>query len=506
MAQVIKGKTQSLQWLSDMLSFFQMETIKTPVSYRERVLVVKKQLNDDPSGLTNSMMDFAINSALVDYRVESDNDNLAKELNTWLSNCNLEVLGKIPTGLEALAKEYFRERWKGSSNLLLRTFWAKQNDLRVPTTMFFLDGEDIRVNKPKNGVIKLGEEKYGIRVSGNSDHDIKLPTSKDEMIFVQRPYESWGTLESVPFLIKRGVWRNSSFLKLITSKGEFVVGKALEYLMIMKKGTERMFLEGNVSYSEEDLKVISDDMRKLIAKKKNEGGTPTYTTNFDTEITEYIPEYSRVISDSLYRPIEKRILAGLGLVDIVEGVGSTRREAILNPKPFMTEVTQGIKDFSTLLTDIVKAIVIVNSEKHPKWMNAKIEIKTSPVKGFMDDKFREKLRSMYDRGVLSKQTFTEVVGDLDYTLEVKRRKAEKKAGHEESMYPPVVQNMEQEEADAKEDIKKEETKNPSKTGPEKKNFKSASKIIGEPKDPRRNADKVTPKKSKKDLPKTGNEE
>jgi len=54
------------------------------------------------------------------------------------------------------------------------------------------------------------------------------------------------------------------------------------------------------------------------------------------------------INDTIYAPIEKRILAGLGLIDIVTGTSSSRRESLLNPKPFVAEIKQGIEDFKKM--------------------------------------------------------------------------------------------------------------------------------------------------------------
>jgi|WetSurSiteA1Bulk_404760.scaffolds.fasta_scaffold00377_19 hypothetical protein len=485
MAEVIRGLTPSLKWLNDLLMFFQTEAILIPDKYRDKVIAVKDMLKDDPTGLVNCVLDFAITAALVDYRIECDNEGLSEILEDWLENINEDLRGKVPTGITALAKEYFRERWKGSSHLLLRTFFNEKNGLILPTTMFFVDGEDIVVDSnSEDGVIRLGEETYAIRVAADKSSverkdDIKLPKLKNEEIFVQRPFESWGILEPIPFIIKRGIYHNSQFMKLMSQKGELIVSKALEYLLIIKKGTERLTLEGNTTYDEEDLKRAKEDLKTMVDKKKQEPGFSSYFTNFDTDISEYIPEYQRAINATIYSPIEKKILAGLGLVDIVESTASTRREAILNPKPFMSEVEQGIMDFKALLKDIIKITIDKNAKAHPKWMKADIDIESSPIKMFMTSDFKSMLRSLYDRGVLSKQTACEIVGELDFDLEVQRRDKETEEELDERMYPPVIQNQEQ-----KDESNDEQTENPEKLteeetledrkGPEAKNFKSAS--------------------------------
>lgn len=485
-SRIIRGLTPSLTWLSDLLAFFSVEAIKIPSDYRDKVIVSKEALEEDVSGLVNTMLDFAIKCSLTSFRIESDNANLSEILNNWLDNINEELRGKSPTGLKALHKEYGRERWKGSSNILLRTFWEKKDDLILPTTLFFVNGEDIKSAYKDPKVVRLGDLVYSIRVDDDPKKDITLPTDENELIFVQQPYDSWGVREPTPFLIRRGLYRNMKFIELVSSKGETVVNSALEYLMAIKKGTERMTLEGRgeLTYSEADLTKVKENLDKIVRERKSEGGLPSYVTNFDTAIEHIIPEYEKILSDTLYSPIERKILAGLGLVDIVEGTASTRRESILNPKPFVAEVEQNIEDFAAILKDIVEIIKDKNDNSHRKWMNAKIKVSYAPVKDFMTNDVKTLLRSLYDRGRISSRTFVEVVGDLDYDLEVLRRKEEKKKGEEKVMYPPVVTNQEQypdgnPATPSSPNPTKNEEKLPDRNNPvEKKNFKSASKTKG----------------------------
>lgn len=490
-ATAIKGMNPLLSYVKDLISLFSAETISIPKLYREKVLAVKDLLNDDPCGLTAAILDMAITSAIVQYRVDTDNTNLTDALNKWLGTINQDLRGKIPTGLDALAKEYFRERWKGSSNLLLRTFWTKQDGLELPTTLFFVDGEDIKVDSgTKDGMIVLGQEKYYLKAGQPNnmkpeitDDDIPLPKENNEMIFVQKPFETWGTLEPVPFIIKRGIYRNSKFLELLTSKGEFIVAKALEYLLIIKKGSEKMLLEGNISYSKENLLEINQNLKDIIARKRSEEGAPTYTTQFDTDFSDYIPDYKKVINNEIYGAIEKRIIAGLGLIEIQGGVtASTRREATLNPKPLIAEVNQGVQDFKSLIGDVVQEIIARNKSSHRKWMSAQVDITSTPVRAFMDKDAQAMFRSLYDRGLLSKRTLTEIIGDVDFDLESQRREQETALGLDDLLYPPVVQNQEQFPNDPNGSLKptaspSSNRKLPDRTGPEAKNFNKSDTPI-----------------------------
>jgi len=486
MASILEtmGLTESLRWLSSMIQLYQSDEIAIPNKFRNQVLEVKELLKSDVSGLVNSVLDFAINCALVDYTIETDNSNLTTILNNWLNKINYDYKGKIPIGIKALAKEYFRERWKGSSFLLLRTLWARQDDFILPTALWFVDGEDIVVENGNKEVRVLGEEKYYLRVSKREK--LQLPYKDEERIFIQKPFTNWSSLEPVPYLIQRGIFKNLKLLEILEKKGEFIVSKALEYLMLFKKGTERMALSGNPDfiYSEEDLKKIKKDLQDFLEKRKSEKGTPVYTTAFDTEIEHLIPEYSRALSQELYTPIERRILAGLGILEIIQGYGaSSRRESIFNPKPFIAEVESAIEDFKTLLMDIIYTIIELNEKDHPKYFKGinKIKVNSTLIKSFISDDLRVILRSMYDRGLLSKQTAIEVLGNLNFEIEKKRRKKEWKESLDIIFYPPVLRNVEEQVYApdiSPEDIEKiEKLEDQNKTGIEKKNYFMSKKIV-----------------------------
>ena len=69
----------------------------------------------------------------------------------------------------------------------------------------------------------------------------------------------------------------------------------------------------------------------------------------------------------------------------------------------------------------------------------------------------------------SKQSLVELVGNLDFGLEVQRRAKETKDGMDEKLYPPVTQNQEDNSTETA-----PETNLPDRKAPvEKKNFKQA---------------------------------
>jgi len=468
-----KALNPLLKWLWEFLSMMNAKKIVIPAEHRDRVLAVRELLSNDCSGIVNSILDFAINAALIDYSIDTQNNNLTDKLNNWLNEINSDLRGQVPTGLKPLAQQYFSERWKGSSLIVLRTIWETKDGMSLPTKMWFIDGENIKVEDGNQNRV-IGEEKYYLYIKDNKYKP--LPSTKDELIFVQKPFSTWSTLEPIPFIMQRGIYQNLLLLEMVMNKGENFLAKALEYMLVMKKGTEALAREGKAEfiYSEAELKKAKEDFQTLANDMKVIDGIPTYTTNFDTDLSHFVPDYAALLKQELYSPIERRLLSALGLIDIVQGVSSTRRESTLNPKPFITEVEKGIGDFQTLLYDIVYTIVEKNKIAHPKYFSSELKINTSNVKAFIDDSLRDHLRSMYDRGLISKQTYAEIVGSVSFEIEVSRREKETKDELDDTMYPPVIQNQEGTGFDTptKKNVAPKDNVPTDKQSIEKRNFKN----------------------------------
>ena len=462
--------SSGLRWLVDILSLFSAQTIVVPKDYRGQVLGVKDLLKSDTSGLVNTVLDFSIHAAAVDFTIETNDKKLDGALNKWLENINFGLLGRVPVGVRALAREYFRERWKGSSHLLLRTHWETVDGWELPTLMWFMDGEDIVVEDPEKTISRIGDEKYGMWTDPQARE--KVMFGKNEIFFVQKPYDAWSVMEPVPYLIRKGVFRNAKFLEVFASKGEKFVQSAVEYLMMLRRGTEELTKAGE-TVSEAELKTITEGFNKWAQDRKTAPATntPFRATSFDEQIEHLIPEYDKALKSELFTAIERRILAGLGMIDIVQGVTTSRRESILNPKPLELEIRGGIQNFKELLSDVVRLIVDKNKDKHPKKTAISTIVNSSPMVEFHTDDFKSMLRALYDRGLLSKETAVELIGEIPFSVELERRENEKQEGIEEKMYPPVINNMEDSETGLP---GAKDTKTPDKTGPEKKNFKNAS--------------------------------
>jgi hypothetical protein len=460
--------------------------ISVPTEYHDRCVKVQEMLDNDISGTINTILDYAVNSASeANYRVECSESTLQKLLNLWLEDINIDIKG-IPTGLQALSKEYFKERWEGSSFCVLRVMdWEKITadnvTIEVPTTMWFINGGSIYVVRPKDKNYVLGSDKYYL----DKENKIEIPEKTDEDIIIQKPYNRWFDQYPTPYLIKRGVYKNWLAMKTLQDKSDEVISKILPYLFVISKGTENLFLQGEVNYSDTELKELADNFKSEVEKYKNQKAkTPTNAVPFDTKYDHLIPDLRKILTEELYRQGYRSILAGLGFIDMLE-ITPSRQETRMNPKAFISEVNEGVDGFKKMLLEVIYLIEAKNKSTHKKLFTdkGKLIIVNSPLRINVENLLAD-LRSGYDRGVLSIESYQEILG-VDPETERERRRKELENGDEDLMYPHLIQNREdipdRMGIPAKPKNEKNENQNKKKGTPESKNFQA--EIINDPIDP-----------------------
>ena len=465
-------------WLLGML----LSKVEVPGQFQEQAKVIETMLKDDQSGIIDSLTDFAVQSADVNYSIESENEEFAKILKTWLALINSAYKGKIPSGINPLAKEYFTERWKGSSFPVLKiSKWEEVNGLILPTKMYFVDGGSIHAFDKDNEDDTLGLLSYDYYLGSEQDEKRKL----DNNCIFARPYGRWFDKYPTPYLIKRGVYHNYLLLQSFKKHQSKILDQIIPYLTLIKKGGA--FGNNQVkTYSDIQLAEVVGQFQTLMdeIKSTNLGDknikSPIRATNFDEEFQQLIPDISTMFDSKLFETIEKNILSGLGFISSGNFASDARRESILNPKGFVCEIKSGVKDFKQILKEIITLIKEKN-ESHIKYMNSEIFITASPVSAFMTDEFKSNIRQLYDRGKISSQSAVELVGEVEFTTEVFRRKNEAKQDIEKIMYPQIIRNDEAKGIDLpgepvpekEEDINGKEIPD-DKKGVEKKNYDMAS--------------------------------
>lgn len=453
--------------------------ISVPTDYHSRCDAINCMLDNDITGVINTVVDYSIESASdANYSVECSESTLEKLLNKWFERINIDIAG-VPTGLQALSKEYFKERWQGSSFCILRMKdWEKITvdgiTIEVPTTMWFVNGASIYVKRAANANYKLGSDKYYL----DSSFKTEIPVGRGEGMVIQKPYDRWFSEYSTPYLVRKGVLKNFLAIKTLQEKSDEVVSKILPYLFMITKGTQGMF-DNDVTYSDTELKTLVEGVKTELEKYKSEKNkTPINAVPFDQKYEHMIPDLTKMVNEDLYRAGYRAILSGLGFVDMLE-IAPSRQESRLNPKAFLAEVNDGVNGFKGILLDVISKIIERNKVAHRKLFNesGKIIIVNNPLRINIDTML-EALRSGFDRGVVSIKTYQGVLG-VDYDTEKQRREAELKAGDEDLFFPHLIQNQEatpnhsEKLTPAEPKNQDTETLNKKKGSPEAKNFKNA---------------------------------
>jgi len=389
----------------------------------------------------------------------------------------------VPPGINALSREYYKERWKGSSFPVLKlTGWKEKNGLVLPTKMFFVDGSTIYSNKKDADVRRLFN--YDYYLGSKIESKAKLTDNKD--VIFSRPYGRWFDEYPTPYLIKRGIYHNWKIIDSLKDNQTKILDQLIPLLLLIKKGSPELVRENiKAGYSDEELKEVKNRIQELmdeVRSNKVDDKTikaPTRVTNFDEELKYLIPDIKSMFDKELTAVPERNILSALGFVDVIEATSTSRRESILNPKAFIEETKSGVRGFKEVLQQVMYRIKEENSS-HTKYMNVEYYITHSPVTAFATDDFKEKVRQLYDRGRISSQTACELIAEVDFETEVIRKEREAERGIEETMYPPITQNREGEGIDipadfSNPDTDEEDIPDDKKDEVEKQNYNTSEK-------------------------------
>ena len=316
--------------------------------------------------------------------------------------------------------------------------------------MMFVDGGSIWAeDKDKSETIDLCGYNYFLGKA--KDEEIK-----GKAFFMYKPFVRWHTKYPVPYLIRRGVYKNWKIVDMIKNKEIELVDRIIPYMMLVMKGTEQLALN-NISYGAPELEAVKIKIQEMMDKLNqvsfNDDGhttakTPTRVTNFDEEIKHLIPDLEAMFKRELFAQAEKNILAGLGFIDIADAISTSRRESILNPKVFIKECNTGVSDFKVIVKDLL-ALIKEKNESNIKYNAKKWIIASNPITDFSTDAFKEIIRSLSDRGLISNETTLNICGEntINYELEKRKRITEVKEGDEMIMYPKLTQNQEEKATD-----------------------------------------------------------
>lgn len=419
-----------------------------PNDFHTQSIAVREIMRNDVSGLITSLSNYMIHCASVHYEIKTENENLNKALKEWLREINISYNGRLPSGIGALAQEYFKERWQGATFPILKIMqWDDNNDsgLMLPVRMAFVDGGSVyslRTSIDQNYVDILG---YQYFLGRKRDKQSLL----GENCIITNPTGRWYDEYPVPYLIKNGVYYNFKIIQMLRDKQAQILDQILPYLLSIQKNTDQMFIQKGVNYDDEKLKKVSDQFNELIQRMNDfqfdgqrKSKTPIRVTQHDEKVTHIFPDLMMVLKEELTKTFEQNILAGFGFVRVADPLSSLRKETVLNPKAFIQEVKQGVEDFKGILRELV-ILIQQKNKSNVKYMGAEFRVSNTPISAFNTDEFKQTMRSLYDRGLVSKKLTTEVIGEANYAEQVEERKVEATKGDDYFMFPPVVTNVEQ---------------------------------------------------------------
>jgi cation transport regulator ChaB len=303
--------------------------------------------------------------------------------------------------------------------------------------LYFVIGGSVYIKRSNARNYKLGSDQYFL------NEDLKTSPIPSDTSIVQKPFGRWFTEYPTPYLIKQGVYKNWKSIQVLQNKGNEVITKILPYLFLMQKGTENMYLQDKGEYTDAELKTMVANFKDAVERYNKEGGKlPATAVPFDQKYEHLIPDLLPILREELYAQGSRSILSGLGFIDVVQGVSSTRKESVLNPKPFIAEVNAGVDGFKTMLMDIIGLIVLENKGSHKKLFsdNTYLKIISSPLKINVETLI-DSLRSAFVYGTISIKTYQEILG-IDPEQELERMRKEMSEGLRDIYYPHLIQNTE----------------------------------------------------------------
>jgi len=419
----------------DLLALLLSFKLSPPPSYKEKVSECRKILSNDLTGLISPIIKFAIVSASkVKFRIRTNNDNLDELLENTLEKINSEFVGKINIGLDALKKDFFRSYWE-SGMVLVRVHFNDVDGLLLPVRAFVVDSASVVVEGDEK---VFGDFSYSIE-NGNSEVK-RLVNNEANHYFVYKDCNMYKKYPTPP-LIARGIYANYQIKQNVKLLQTDYLRKVVSLLWVILKGDRT-----NPKFKKEDAEKIVQQLQQVLKEAKDiadiEKKIPALVARYDTQIDIKTPEMESMLTENITRSIDKDILTGLGFVTVVEGL-STRRDIVLNPKPFIHSVLDTVFMFKQFLKDLVYVIAQKNAE-HQKYFptNFKYRIVTTPLNSFWTDDMMDIMRVLSDRGLLSIKTTLENF-DIDFEEERRRREKEAEEGDEIVFYPRVLQNLEQ---------------------------------------------------------------
>ena len=441
--------------------------IKVRKTFHGQMGQIKTLLGNDKTGLISTLIDFMIHASNVDINFNSTNSNINKLLANWKDNVNTNLNIDIPRGLRSFAEQYFRERWQ-SSFIVVNIRWGLINGYWLPKNMYIMDGASIYCENNKGN---LNTNRYFLGKPDEKKTN-ELRNTDTTSIIIRKPYNQLYDQYPTPYLVKKGALYHALFKTKILERQSDIIQTAFPYQLLIKVGTQDAIKRG-IGPSQTQL----EEIKQKFQNQKKDFDEHVYSKGLvgafagDVNLEELIPDYIKALDEKILKSVDKNILYSLGMIEF-KGFSSNREEAMLNPKVLVEEVEDAVKDYNTLMSEIIMQIQEKNSNKYKS--QDKIEVQSGVIKTFLTDNMKTLIRSWFDRGLVGYKSGLENTTGLNFETQFKERQNESKKGITTVCYPRLIQNMEKyPDNESIPDDKKPGT-------PESKNYKNAFNCITEP--------------------------
>jgi len=436
----LKGESMAFNienYYSDFITqMYSAETkVVVPAEFHKQVNSIDGILKNDVTGMISTIVDFMVQSATVPVKFESKNNSLNKIFNEWKETINSDVNIDIPMGFRALSEQYFRERWR-SSFIVLNINWGKINGYIMPVHMWFSDGGSVWVDRQGTD---LKTTKYYIGKGNNTKNQLTNGPKKSSI--VRKPYNMWYDQYPTPYLVKKGALYHALVKQVILSKQTQAVQQAFPNMLAIKMGNDMAMKRGEMPKNQDFI-----DMKKKFIDLKNDGTSRTANNGlvgafpYDVNFENLLPDFKKVLDADIMSGTDRNLLMALGLIEF-KGFSTNREESVLNPKPMVSEIEDGVEDYMQLIGDVIFEIQRRNKLTKRNFSAKDVTIGHDPIKSLLTDNMKLLIRSLYDRGLLSKEDTLEGTTAYKFMQQVEKRKSEMKDNLDEIMEAPVIMNQ-----------------------------------------------------------------
>jgi hypothetical protein len=407
--------TQALASYIDTLSAL-TKSNKIEDIYDFDVAVAKARVLWKRSDIIGMVGELMVSAANGGFEIICPDEEIKKFYDKWAAEFNINLPDRTPSGLDQFLEWCFREYWQSGFVLPYLT-WGKIENYKFPISGSIPNPLAITVESSSI----FGKFKYKFRDSDSikelEEYDkslqemslypyekiqgLYLPLRKNDTFYVLKraaqPYEPY----PIPYLQKIFQWVDFRD-KLREMDWATAIGVMVSIILFKI-----------LSNNPKDKKKVEQEIMKKVGRLS----VIATSANVSTEVVS--PPTETLLSWDKYREADLIIREALGLIEFV-GATEAGSRARFNPKPLIAEIEYGRRQMKRMVERIFWDIAQKNN------FSVVPNLKFKRLRLFENEQaWKTFVRDLYDRGVLSQETYADEA-EADYDQEVERRREEQK--------------------------------------------------------------------------------